>query len=226
MRILITSAALPFPQELAASLSRSHQVRLTDRTELASDLEFIRSDLSHDPSVNDLVTGIDAIVHTGEVDPEASASEQLDFQMRCTYNLLQAAVQEGVPRFVYLSSLRIMDKYPEDLTVTERWRPMPSTDPTVLCYHLGEYVCREFGREGKIDLMCLRLGELTREVGPGAVPSSSALFMADALLAVERALTADLSGWNIFHIQSDVPNARYLLSNAQETLGYEPTPRS
>ena len=233
MRVLITSAASHLPQELAESLNGSHQIRLTDRKEVSSDLEFVRSDLDHRAPTNELVRGIDAIVHFGDVDPAASVSDQLDFQMRCTYNLLWAAAEEGVPRFIYISSLRLMDGYDEGLAVTERWRPVPTVDVPVLCYHLGEFVCREFAREGKINVVCLRLGEITPDTNSD--PSPSALYVDDGIQAVEKALTAELSGWlDIFHIQSAVPNARYLSGqpwlSADDfppiSLGYTPRRRS
>ena len=232
MRVLITSAASPLPRELAESLCSSHRVRLTDRTDVSSDMEFVRSDLGHEAPTNELVRGMDAIIHPGDVDPEASSSDQLDFQMRCTYNLLWAAAEEGVSRFVYLSSLRVMDRYDEGLAVTERWRPAPGVDVPVLCYHMGEYVCREFAREGKIDVVCLRLGDVTRNTS--SVASPSALYVDDAIQAVQRALTYEATGWDIFHIQSAVPNARYLSGqpwwSADEfpptSLGYTPRQRS
>jgi uronate dehydrogenase len=234
LRVLITSAASQLPQVLARSLSSIHEVRLTDTQQASSDLELVRSDLGHTAPTNELVRDVDAIIHSGGMDPAASASDQLDFQMRCTYNLLRAAVEEGVPRFIYLSSLRLMDGYDQDLAVTERWKPLPTTDLPVLCYHLGEFVCREFAREGKISVVLLRLGDITAETSPD--PTPAALYLDDAVDAVEKALTAALSGWlDIFHIQSAVPGARYLTGqpwwSADDvappfTLGYTPRNRN
>ena len=233
MKILITSAASRLAQGLASGLSRGHDVLLTDRKQVSTEGSFVRADLGHDESTNDLVRGMDVVVHSGEADPEASVSEQLDVAMRCTYNLLWAAGEEGVPRLIYLSSLRILDAYDEDMVVTERWRPAPTTDVPVLCYHLGEYVCREFAREKRIEVACLRLGEMVwgeEEPAPG---SSSALYVDDAIQAVEGALVGSLptgasrspATWGIFHVQSAVPGGRYLTKAAQENLGYEPAPR-
>ena len=55
MRVLITSAALELPRELATSLGSNHQVRLTDRSDVSTDLEFIQCDLGHDQTTNGLV---------------------------------------------------------------------------------------------------------------------------------------------------------------------------
>lgn len=234
MNVLTTLASSPVSLEIARSLNSNHTVRLTDRNEVSSDLEFVRSDLGHEASTNELVRGIDAVVHSGDVDPAASVSDQLDYQMRCTYNLLWAAAEEGVQRFIYLSSLRLMDGYDPDLAVTERWRPLPTTDVPVLCYHLGEMVCREFAREHKINVVILRLGDITPDASSPLSPS--ALYMDDATDAVEKALGVEHSGWlDIYHIQSAVPNARYLTGqpwwSADDvsppiSLGYEPQVRN
>jgi uronate dehydrogenase len=232
MKILITSAASRLQQELATALGRSHDIRLTDRKDVATNHEFVRSDLGHDESTNALVKGVDVIIHSGEVDASASVSDQLDAVMRGTYNLLWAAREEGVPRVVYLSSLSVMGKYDENLAVTERWKPTPTTDPDVLCYHMGEFVCREFAREQRTNVVCLRLGDLVWD-GESGGQSTSALQIADAVQAVEKALTVEViqnwtsipNAWNIFHIQSSVPNQRFITGTAQEVLGFQPVTR-
>ncbi len=234
MKVLVTSGASALSQRLADSISSEHSVLLTDCVDIVTQHDFTRSDLDHSSATNDLVRGVDVIVHPGESDPAADASSQLDYQMRCTYNLLRAAVEEKVPRFVYLSSLQLMDLYDEKMAVTERWKTRPTTEPPSLCYHLGEMVCREFAREHGVSVVILRLGDLTDDAAPD--PSTSALYFDDAANAVSKALDAELSGWlDIFHVQSDVPNARYLTGqpwwsaddvSPSFSLGYAPRERS
>jgi hypothetical protein len=94
-------------------------------------------------------------------------------------------------------------------------------------------VCREFAREKKINVVVLRLGEITQEGNP--CPSTSALYADDAIQAIEKSITAETSGWlDIFHIQSDVPDARFLTGqpwwSADDvtgpiSLGYSPKAR-
>ena len=242
VRILITGGAFQLSQRLAAALAGAHNVVLTGRSELTVETagyEFVQSDLGHDDATNDLVRGMDVIIHSGQSDQNAGDSDRLDVAMRCTYNLLMAAAEEGVPRVIYLSSLRILDQYDENMTVTERWRPVPTTDLSDMCYHLGEFVCREFGRERKAGVVCLRLGDLVWDGGELGGATSSALYFREAVQAVEKALTVRKSGlgpsraqvlgepgWNIFHIQSSVPDARFMTGAARDHLGYEPEPRS
>jgi nucleoside-diphosphate-sugar epimerase len=235
MKVLITNGGSPLSQELASALGDGHEVTLTAREQVQTSAKFVQSDLGHDQTTNALVKGVDAIVHSGDTDPKASVSNRLDVAMRCTYNLLWAAVEERVPRVIFLSSLGLLDGYDEDLAVTERWRPVPPTDPALLSFHLGEYVCREFARERRISVTCLRLGTLIWDSNSGGAISSQALYPDDATQAVERAMSAEVpSGtwttaartWNVFHIQSSVPDARYLTSAAQDGLGYSPSQRA
>ncbi len=110
MKVLITAAGSGLSRQLADFPWRcDHEVLLTDREDVATGHAFVRSDLNHTQPTNDLVRGVDVIVHSGAIDSRDSISDQLDYQMRCTYNLLWAAWQEGVPRFVYLSSLKQVD---------------------------------------------------------------------------------------------------------------------
>jgi hypothetical protein len=72
MRILLTSASLPLTQVLATALTGAHQVRLTDTKTVSTGRgTFVRSDLSHEPPTNDLVRGMDAIIHSGDGCAEA-----------------------------------------------------------------------------------------------------------------------------------------------------------
>ena len=233
MKVLITSAGDNLTGQIANSLGDDHEILLTDREDVSTRFPFVRSDLNHTAPTNDLVRGVDVIVHSGAVDPSASVSDQLDYQMRCTYNLLKAAWEEGVPRLVYLSSLRLMEGYDPSYAVTERWKPTPTLESAVLCYHLGEIVCREFARERKTEVTILRLGEITPASETNS--STSALYEDDAIEAVRRSLIANHSGWlDIFHIQSDVPDARFLTGQPWQSaddvaqsvsLGYTPGKR-
>ena len=229
MKLLVTSAAEALPARLARVLAASHEVVLTGRKADPRAPGLVVCDLGHDSTTEDLVQGVDAIIHWGGTDPEASAADRLDEATYCTYNLLRAATDAGVPRVVYLSSLSLMHSYPEEYTVTERWRPEPTTSLDDLSCHLGEYVCREYAREQRLAVVCLRLGDL---VWDGKPMSSSALLVKDAVRAVELALTSNVSDdhrwtllpdpfdWQLYHVQSAVPGARFATSNARTRLGF------
>ena len=229
MKILITSAACDLAQDLAAALGAEHQIRLTDLVDVETTFEFVRSKLGHGEETNRLVQGMDAIVHLAQAPPallaesEDPGSLEIDFLTRCTYNLLMAASEEKVPRAVFVSTLHLFDSCDVDWTVTESWRPRPTTDAPALSRHLGEFVCREFARENRIRITCLRVGTLVSESEAADLPSDSTwLGRADAVHALECALNAPAARWAIFHIQSEFPNARFSIGKAKDALKFNP----
>ena len=228
MNLLITSAASEVARKLATAASEAHTIRLTELEPVDTDVEFVQSALGHDESTDELVKGIDTIVHIAEIPTRLIAhSEQpenfeIDFQTRCTYNLLTSAVAEGVKHFIYASTLRLFEQHGEEWTVKENWRPRPSIDSFVLAKHLGEFTCREFAREGKINVTCLRLGTIVTANETAETPfSTMSLGVEDAVAAFQNAIQAP-SRWGIFHIQSEFPGSRFIIDKAKEQLNFNP----
>ena len=229
MNILITSAGSELARNVAGALAEEHTLRLTELYPVENvEGTFVQSELGHDESTNELVRGMDTIIHIAEIPPDLLAKADqpdnyaIDYQTRCTYNLLMAASEEGVKHAIYASTLRLFEQHGEDWTVTESWRPRPSVDSFVLSKHLGEFTCREFGREGKLNVTCLRLGNLVTVDAAAAVePDSMWLEMNDAVTAFQGALESS-SPWRIFHIQSEFPSSRFSIGKAKGHLKFEP----
>ena len=235
MRLLLTMATSDLGRSVADLLAPDHELVFTDLSQHAEGhADVIASDLGDDESTDALVKGIDAIVHVGHGGHFASASDLLDILTRGTYNLLMAARSAGVGRFINLSTLRLLAEYPEHLTVTENWRPTPGVEPVILSSHLCEYVCREFGREGGIKIANLRLGFpiVDGDTAAAAASGESAALAGDDLAtAINAALTADLGlnaqstdaphpvSFRTVHVQSPIPNGRFLLKGAASILG-------
>lgn len=228
MNVLITSAGSKLARRLATAASETHTLRLTELEPVNTDFEFIQSELGHDESTDELVKGMDTIVHIAETPSELKAKSdqpdnyEIDYQTRCTYNLLMAASAEGVNHFIYASTLRLFEQHGEDWTVKENWRPKPSEDSYVLAKHLGEFTCREFARERKINVSCLRLGAIiTDEEASDAEFNSMWLGIDDAVAAFQGAIDAP-SRWGIFHVQSEFPGSRFNIGKAKGHLKFEP----
>ena len=229
MNILITSAGSELARNIAAALTEEHTLRLTELYPVENvEAEFVQSELGHDESTNELVRGMDTIIHVAEIPADLLANADqpdnyaIDYQTRCTYNLLMAASGEGVKHVIYASTLRLFEQHGEDWTVTESWRPRPSIDSFVLSKHLGEFTCREFGREGKLNVTCLRLGNLvTAGAAANVEPDSMWLEMNDAVAAFQGAIESS-APWRIFHIQSEFPGSRFLIGKAKGHLKFEP----
>lgn len=228
MNILVTSGASQLARAVVESLSATHQVLVTERVSPAGGAAVVPSRLAvaalgSDYSTNLLVRGVEVIVHCGEpLDGEDSLA-YLDVMTRGTYNLLLAAVQEGVRRVVYLSTLKLMAGHDPANIVTERWRTLPKPTMPLLGKHMGELVCREFAREHALEVVVLRLGELI-EPGTGTVPAPGSMWLdrRDLCATVGAAVTATLPQWSVLHVQSRYPGARFPVNDARQLLGYEP----
>ena len=229
MNILITAAGSELAVNVAEALGEEHTLRLTELHPVENSVgTFVQSELGHDESTDELVRGIDTIIHIAEVPPQCLAKADqpdnyaIDYQTRCTYNLLMAASAAGVKHVIYASTLCLFEQHGEDWTVTESWRPRPAVDSFVLSKHLGEFTCREFARERKLDVTCLRLGNLvTAETAATADFDSMWLEMSDAVAAFRAALNSS-APWRIFHIQSEFPGARFSVGKAKTHLEFNP----
>ena len=239
MNILITAGASALAQDLASALSHEHDVLLTDGVVVATKWPFVRCDLGHNAETDRLVEDVDVLIHLAASyseyaertsdNSEISANRLIDYQTRCTYNLLHAASEAGVSRCIYASSLSlfagVFDEVgcDDDWAVNEQWRPRPSTEPPILAQHLGEFVCREFARERRIAITCLRLGDLGRPNDKAEQPSDPMwLSHDDAVHAFECALAAPAEPWVIYHIQSEFSGARFSIGKARDGLKYAP----
>ena len=229
MNILITSTGSELARNVVGTLAETHTLRLTELQPVENVVgTFVQSELGHDEATNELVRGMDTIIHIAEVPPESLVGADqpdnyaIDYQTRCTYNLLMAASEEGVKHVIYASTLRLFEQHGEDWTVTESWRPRPAVDSFVLSKHLGEFTCREFAREGKLNVTCLRLGNLvTAETAATTDYDSMWLEMNDAVAAFDCALNSS-SPWQVFHIQSEFPGSRFSIGKAKSHLEFNP----
>jgi nucleoside-diphosphate-sugar epimerase len=179
--------------------------------------------------------GCDAILHLGYLEDGAGdARNDLDLAGRGTYRLLKAAADLDIRRVVVASSLSTFQAYPDDVYITEHWRPLPSDAREQMLPHLREMVCREFARDCRLGITCLRLGQLA-DTGSadGDAPSIDAVDSRDAAQAVDLALRRDESQainwvrrWAIYHVTGEHADPKFLLGSAravgQQALGYKP----
>lgn len=217
-------------QFLTQSLAAHHHVRLTERVQLEppptvnkgeqptaeGGIEFVCSPLEHDFGSNLLAREMDTVIHVAEPLDTDNEYTQIDILTRCTYNLLVAAVQEGVPHLLLLSTLALMTEYQPSYRISERWRPQPSTDPYVLSKHLAEFTAREFAREQKIHVTVVRLGQLVypdREpLSVGELPAVDAAVVAQA---VDHLLHKPAERWSIYHIGNESTHPHFTMSKAR-----------
>lgn len=226
MNLLITGAATPLGHALATGLRDIHQLRLTDNAPVDTDLEFVQCDLGHGAATDELVKGIDLVVHQAyQPRPGDGETTWLDLNSRCTYNLLLAASETGVERVLLLSTLDLFTPYDEDLTVGEHWQPRPSCEPTILGAHLAEFTTREFAHSHALKIVVVRLGHLVRaEEVEGQPYDPMWLDERDAVQAVAKIIEKGAEGrrgqYAVVHIQSDSARSRFSIGRAKSHLGF------
>ncbi|MYC70330.1 MAG: NAD(P)-dependent oxidoreductase [Gemmatimonadetes bacterium] len=233
MRVLVTGAASALGQEVTAALAADENAQLRLLDDCAAqrqDGEWIDARLTDPDAVCQAVQGVDAVVHTGEPPPAPESEEALlDRATRGTHVLLQAAVEAGVKRFVYGSTLEVFRGYPDTVYVTEYYKPLPPTEMAVLARYLGEITCREFAREHPITVTALRLGKLVREEEvAGQECDLMWVDIRDAAQAFYAALARDASAslnwvprWAVYHIAAPITHPKFLLDRAK-SMGYRP----
>ena len=232
MRVLVTGAASALGQEVAAALSADENAQLRLLDDCAAqrqDVEWIAARLTDSDAVRQAVRDVDVVVHTGEPPPTPESEEALlDRATRGTHVLLQAAVEAGVKRFVYGSTLEVFRAYPDTVYVTEYYKPLPPTEMAVLARYLGEMTCREFAREYPITVTALRLGKIVREEVSGRERDLMWVDIRDAAQAFCAALARDASAslnwvprWAVYHIAAPIAHPKFLLDRAK-SMGYQP----
>lgn len=237
MNVLITGASSRLAQAIAGLLGQHHRLRLMDwvAVEPPAKGESFQGDLREPRDAWQAMRGIQALIHTAAFPPDLPAAglarEQalLELGARGTHVLLSAAVEAGVRRCVYAGTLALFRDYPDDVYISEEWKPLPSLRMEEMSNYLGELTCREFARTYRLTATSLRLGTLVlEEETEGLTPDPSWLDLRDAAQAFQCALQLDYSDevswfrrWHLYHVCAEIPNPRFLI-DAAKRIGYQP----
>ncbi len=219
MNVLITSAASATAQIIIGALGGSHTLRLTDLPNNASG-DVIANELGHESETDELLAGIDAIVNIGYEGQSGSNTHLMDYHTRRMYNLLQAASDADVKRYINISTLKLFQDHEENLVVTEKWRSdPPAEDIDLLVAHMAEYVCKEFARDRLIQVVNLRLG--WPFVGDSSPRADDTAAISHDMIgeSITAALTTqELIQWQDIHVQSPVDHQRFITKTAARLL--------
>ncbi|PSP94701.1 NAD(P)-dependent oxidoreductase [Halobacteriales archaeon QS_4_62_28] len=200
--------------------------------------EYVVGDVANDEDVAEAMDGVGAVIHlAGDPRPEAPWSSVLTNNIDGTQRMYEAALDEGVDRFIYASSNHAVGAY-EDERKPDLYRPHDEyqLDGTELprpsnLYGVskaaGEVLGRYYHDTHDIDVCNIRIGNLTKGHPPIDYERGQAMWLSyrDCAHIHECALEADYDFEIVYGI-SDNDRKYYSIERAKEVLGYEPQDNS
>lgn len=161
MRILLTGSSGQLGTEIARQLSADHEIIGLDR--LPGEWTSRLGSVTNRAMIFALMPGIDAVIHTASLHApyisNATKQDFIDTNISGTLNLLEAAVQAQIRRFVYTSTTSVYGYalVPKEraVWVTEDLTPQPRDiyDITKLA---AEALCKHFAEAQGLPVICLR----------------------------------------------------------------------
>ncbi|MCC6446711.1 MAG: NAD(P)-dependent oxidoreductase [Armatimonadetes bacterium] len=244
MKILVTGAAGRVGTAVRRELAGKYDLRLLDKAPIEEPgAECVVGDMADWHAVRQAVEGVDGIIHLafGQIpwdwnQPLDPAREweldevSYDVNVKGTFWLLKAAVQAGVKRAVYASTLSVYDgNWPEEGEVfDESVQPMPAGTYAVTKY-MGEDLFRVFARHHNLPSVCLRLtGVMSQEEVDRAKVKRhqgwhrGATHVKDVARAFRLALERDNTGCDVIIICGDNPERQWNISKSRDVLGFWP----
>ncbi len=168
MKILVTGGLGNVGRPVVRRLVQNrHQVRVVDRQagECVEGVECIACDITNFSDVREQVRGMEAIVHLAAIPAPQMASVEEIFRINCTgtFNIYEAAAQEGIRRIATASSINWLGFYYGVRDSKIRYFPIDEEHPnfTSDAYSFSKQVTEDIAayywrREG-ISSTCLRM---------------------------------------------------------------------
>jgi uronate dehydrogenase len=200
-----------------------YELRLFDVAPIEGAPDAITADLGDKEALREAVRGVDAIIHLAGISLESSFDKILRANIEGTYNLYEAAREEGVRRIVFASSNHAIGYHP---------RPLPG-DPLIpidtprrpdtfygLSKSFGEDLAQLYWDKHAMETVSVRIGSCFME--PTSVRMLSVwMSPGDGARLLHAALTAEEVGHTVVYGSSDNTRLWWDLTTAR-SLGYEP----
>ncbi|WP_105975125.1 NAD-dependent epimerase/dehydratase family protein [Streptomyces geranii] len=203
--------------------SYGYDLRLLDLLPIEGEPDAITADLTDRAALREAVRGVDAIVHLAGISLESTFDKILRANIEGTYNLYEAAREEGVGRIVFASSNHAVGYTP---------RP-EGTDPLIpvdtphrpdtfygLSKSFGEDLAQLYWDKHGLETVSVRIGSCFAE--PTTVRMLSIwMSPADGARLLHAALTAEDVGHTVVYGSSANTRLWWDLGSAR-ALGYDP----
>jgi len=236
-KILIIGALGSIGLILAKELDRSHEVILADLPEQVESAGMgVALDVRNYQQVLEAsADGCKAIINLAGLRRQPQIVQPETFQnmmqtyIKGTYNILQSARSNQVPKVILASTNHVTGQYEED-GVSTLGRPIVATDSPAPddIYAAMKLFCEEAGRvysNSSLSVICLRLGTV---LGPGDESfitykriMRTFLSHMDMVNLFECALSADID-YGVYYGVSDNPQKPWSIDEAKLDIGYSP----
>ncbi|MET9360767.1 NAD(P)-dependent oxidoreductase [Streptomyces sp. NPDC006632] len=200
-----------------------YRLRLLDMAPIPGEPDAITADLADKDALRGAVRGADAVLHLAGISLEASFDKILRANIEGTYNLYEAAREEGVRRVVFASSNHAVGFTPRPRG-TDPLIPVATPHRPDTFYGLskafGEDLAQLYWDKHGLETVSVRIGSCFAE--PASVRMLSIwLSPEDGARLFHAALTAERVGHSVVYGSSANTRLWWDLSSAR-ALGYEP----
>jgi len=239
--VLLTGAGGAVGAAILEGLEDAYEWKLMFHSPPAEepDHEYLVGDVSSEGDVAAAMDGVGAVIHlAGDPRPEAPWDSVLENNIDGTQKMYEAAVDEGVEKFVFASSNHAVGSFETDERTPEMYRPDDQyrLDGTELprpgnLYGVskatGEVLGRYYHDQHGLSVCNIRIGNLTRGHPPIDYERGQAMWLSyrDCAHIHDCALQADYE-YEIVYGISDNDRKYYSIERAKEVLGYEPRDNS
>ncbi|KOU36796.1 NAD-dependent epimerase/dehydratase family protein [Streptomyces sp. WM6378] len=201
-----------------------YELRLLDVLPIPGEPDAITADLADKDALREAVRGVDAVLHLAGISLEASFDKILKANIEGTYNLYEAARQEGVRRIVFASSNHAVGFTPRPQGADDPLIPVDTAHRPDTFYGLskafGEDLAQFYWDRHGLETVSVRIGSCFLE--PTSVRMLSIwLSPGDGARLFHAALTAERVGHSVVYGSSANTRLWWDLSSAR-ALGYEP----
>ncbi|MFG2499686.1 NAD-dependent epimerase/dehydratase family protein [Streptomyces sp. NPDC048441] len=222
--ILLTGAAGGLGTLMRGLLpAHGYELRLLDVRPIEGEPDAITADLADKKALRDAVRGVDAIIHLAGISLESSFDKILRANIEGTYNLYEAAREEGVSRIVFASSNHAVGFTPRPVG-DDPLIPVDVTHRPDTFYGLsksfGEDLAQLYWDKHGLETVSVRIGSCFLE--PSSVRMLSVwMSPGDGARLFHAALTASAVGHSVVYGSSANTRLWWDLSSAR-ALGYAP----